>query len=478
MKTYLIVFSLLYLSLMVFFFVKYMLNRQNVSSSNEFLFANSSIGIIFTFLGILATLFSTFTLQGMPAFFKNHGIGSWLFLGVIDVCLAGFLLYFGLRFRKFAASLAKSPKNIIELFKSTHTKKSITFFYLFFTTVFIIPYVTIQIKGASVLFNAAMPMGETHLFWSCVMVLLMLLYSSSGGIRAIYTTDAIQGVLILIATWAVAFYAIKGAGGVENIFLQAAQHNQDLMSVPGPKGVLNWQFFLISFISICLMPYVQPQLATRVLVAKDDKTFVKATLFFGIFVIFVILPTVFIGLRGVVYEGDFLVQVLQNDVPSAFYALFVVGVVAAAMSTTDSQLMAIGTEWGSFFSKTSIKENQRAKLYVKLSAAMVALVSLILAQTSFKSLILFSINSFIGTSLLLPIIYSLTIKENLRKNTLLGISVFSVGVFIFSLVGIIPKMIFEMRVELYLYAIMALVFSFFELNSSKKVQKVQKSAIF
>lgn len=457
MQTYLIVFSSLYLALMVFFFVKYMLDTKNINNSNEFLFANSNMGVIFTFLGILATLFSTFTLQGMPSFFKNHGIGSWLFLGVTDVCLGGFLLYFGLKFRRFASSLSQNPKNIVELFKSTQSQKSVTFFYLFFTTIFIIPYITIQIKGAAFLFQAAIPIGETHLFWSCVMVLLMLLYSSTGGIRAIYTTDAIQGVLILITTWAIAFFVIKSAKGVENIFLEAREYSEALMSVPGPTGVLNWQFLLISFISICLMPYVQPQLATRVLVAKDDKTFIKATLFFALFVIFVILPTIFIGLRGVVYEGDFLVQILQNDVPSVFYALFVIGVVAAAMSTTDSQLMAIGTEWGSFLSKKSIKENKKAKLYVKVGATIVAIISLALAQTSFKSLILFSINSFIGTSLLLPLVYSLSIQSRWVKDVLLGVSLVSVGVFILSLMGVVPKIIFGLRVELILYGVIFLV---------------------
>lgn len=457
MKTYLIVFASIYLGLMVFFFIKYMRQKKTINNSNEFLFANSNIGVIFTFLGILATLFSTFTLQGMPSFFKNHGIGSWLFLGVTDVCLAGFLLYFGLKFRKFAKSLEGNPKNIIELLKSGGSGKIILLFYILATTIFMIPYITIQIKGAAFLFNAAIPVGETHLFWSCVMVLLMLLYSSTGGIRAIYTTDSIQGFLILVTTWVIAFFAIKSAGGVEAIFINANEYSQALMSIPGPKGVLNWQFLLISFISICLMPYVQPQLATRVLVAKDDKTFIKATLVFAFFVILVILPTIFIGLRGVSYEGNFLVQILQNDVPAIFYALFVVGVVAAAMSTTDSQLMAIGTEWGSFFSKESIGLNQKAKLYVKLSATIVALVALVLAQSSFKSLILFSINSFIGTSFLVPIIYSLTVEKKIVKNLLVFISIFCVVVFMLSLIGFVPKMIFGLRVELFLYFIITLV---------------------
>lgn len=458
MKTYLVIFSLLYLGVMLFFFIKYLFNKDANTNSNEYLFANSGIGVFLTFFGILATLFSTFTLQGMPSFFKNHGIGSWLFLGVTDVALGGFLLYFGLKLRHFAKNLKNSPKNIVELLKNGGGDRFTTFFYVICTTIFIIPYITIQIKGAAFLFQSAIPMGEDHFFWSWVMVILMLLYSSTGGIRAIYITDAIQGVLILLATWAIAFCVIKSAGGVENIFAHASSFNKSLMSIPGPKGVLNWQFLLISFISIVLMPYVQPQLTTRVLVAKDDKSFIKATLIFSFFVILVILPTIFIGLRGVGIEGDFLTHILQNDVPPILYALFVVGVMAAAMSTTDSQLMAIGTEWASLFSKSSILSNEKAKLDVKLVSIIVSLISLLLAQTSFKSLILFSINSFIGTSFLLPLIYSLQAKTKMLKISLIFVSVFSVLLFTAMLLGFIPKTFFGLRLELFLYMIILSVF--------------------
>lgn len=454
MKIYLIIFSLIYLAFMLYFTFRYI---KNSSSADSFLFAKSNIGITLTFLGILATLFSTFTLQGIPSFFAHHGMGTWIFLGITDVALAGILLYFGLKLRKLSASFASKPKNITELLKDAKYSKITIFFHILITSIFLIPYITIQIKGAAFLFNSAFPVGDGYLFWSCIMVVLMLLYSSFGGIKAIYVTDAFQGVIILLVLWIIAFFILKNIGGVESLFLHVRNNNEALLSLPGPKGLLNWQFLLVSFISIVLMPYSQPQLTTRVLVAKDDKSFIKATLVFAFFVVLVILPTMIIGFRGaLVEEKNFLLYILQHDIPTIFYALFIVGVVSASMSTSDSLLMAIGTEWGSFFSRYRIKDDKNAKIYVKISAFTIAFISLILAQGSFKSLVLFSINSFIGTSFLVPILYSISLKSNAKREFLIGVSVVCVSIFILKLLSFIPSSFLHTKIELFLYAFMGI----------------------
>ncbi len=321
-----------------------------------------------------------------------------------------------------------------------------------FTTIFLIPYITIQIKGAAILFSSAFPVGEGYLFWSCVIVGVMFLYSSFGGIKAIYVTDAIQGLIMLFVVWVIALFVLKNAGGVEQLFLHVEQTNKALLSLPGPSGVLNWQFLLISFISISLMPYTQPQLTTRMLVAKSDKIFLKAGLFFCVFVILVITPTIFIGFQGsLMGKDDFLLEILQTQIPPIFYALFIIGVLSASMSTSDSQLMAIGTEWASLLSKDKLLGNKNAKLLVKLTALFCSIAALILAQSPFKSLILFSINSFIGTSFLLPIIYS--IKAPHAKNILALTSFICVSVFMTSLLGFVPKYVLHVRIELILYVL-------------------------
>ncbi len=446
--------------------VAWALAKQKNKTQQHYLFGNG-FGFILSFFGISASLFSTFTLEGMPAFFKNHGIGSWVFLGITDVCLASVLLFFGLKMRHFIQNLSlnsatKHPiKNLSEWLKHSGLPKWTLFFFVSALTVFMLPYISIQIKGTAILLQTAIPLGSTHLAWSILMVILMMTYSWFGGIKAIFVTDMVQGLVLLFTVWAIAFFAINASDGVGNLFTQVAQINPKLLSVSN-TGILNWQFLLIGFISIVLMPYVQPQMVTRILVAKNDKAFAQSTIALAIFAILVILPTLFIGFRSAIVsqtvsEGHFLLNMLTSDAPISFYALFIVGVLAAAMSTADSQLMAIGTEWSSTLFKENIQTHKRAKLSVKLIAGTVAIVALILAQSSFKSLVLFAINSFIGTSLLLPIVLASTLQNKVYRQWLIYSSVGAILIFLAVLLTIMPKMLFGLRIELILYAVLASV---------------------
>lgn len=450
----------LYFSFLLFF--AWRLTRGEKHHSGQYLFG-SGFGFFLSFLGISASLFSTFTLQGMPAFFRNHGIASWVFLGVTDVALAGLLLFFGLKMRRFAQSLTQrkhhgeTAKNLTEWLKQSGLPKIGVWFFVAAVSVFMLPYITIQIKGAAVLLQSAIPLGQTHLLWSLLIVALMLGYSWFGGIRAIFITDAVQGIILLATVWAIAAFAIHAAGGIAPLFAEVEKLKPALLSAPGPAGLLNWQFLLVAFISIVLMPYVQPQLATRVLVAKNDKAFALSAVALGVFAILVILPTLFIGLRSVTLsaDGDFLLHLIRHDAPPIFYALFIVGVLAAAMSTADSQLLAIGTEWSSALVGKDIQHHPSARLLVKSIGVVVAVLALILAQSSFNSLVLFAVNSFIGTSLLLPIILASLLQSKLWRNILVLASMVAVAIFIPVMLGILPKTLAELRVELWLYLVLA-----------------------
>lgn len=440
------------------------LSRQK-TNDKTYLFG-TGFGAILSLFGTAASLFSTFTLIGMPQFFMEHGVASWVFLGITDVCLAALMLYFGLKMRRFTRKLAylnqgHAPKNLLEWLKQSRMPKWVIWYFILANTLFMIPYVSIGIKGSSSLLQGAVPIGETQLFWSIMMVMMMLIYSWAGGMRALFFTDMFQGLLLFITVWAIGYFAIHGAGGVGQLFDAARAIKPELMSAPGPNGLLNWQFLLISFISIVSIPYVQPQMTTRMLIAKDDKAFTRSTMGLAAFAFLVILPTIFIGLRAVTVNaeidpqatGHFLINLLNHDTPIFFYGLFIIGALAADMSTISSQLLSIGTEWRSTVLKGDIQDYPSTKVAVSIVGATVAVLALLLAQTSFKSLILFAVNSFIGTSLLLPIVVAATFGCHQRRQLVSAVSAISVLIYLPVLLQLVPNSIAGLRVELYLYAI-------------------------
>ena len=90
-----------YLVLLVF---ATLIARRKTSTAHDYVMAGSNVGVILGFLTFGATLFSTFTLMGMPDFFRTHGVGAWIFLGVSDAAVAFVVLWYASHLRRRVAS--------------------------------------------------------------------------------------------------------------------------------------------------------------------------------------------------------------------------------------------------------------------------------------------------------------------------------------------------------------------------------------
>ncbi|MCH8902871.1 MAG: sodium:solute symporter family protein [Bacteroidetes bacterium] len=362
--------------------------------------ANSNVGFILGALTFSATLFSTFTLMGMPNFFRQHGVGAWIFLGVTDTAMAFVILWFGINLKK--RLLDRTFTNVSNLLAESYNSKIAKYVYWFGIFVFLTPYVAIQIRGVASFLSQAIPY-DIHLWgWALAILIAILIYSYIGGIKAIIYSDAMQGIILLFVTFFICIVCINLMGGIKSSFYTLNANNPDLLSVPGPKGLLTFQFLLTSFITIILMPITQPQLFTRIVIMKDVRNMKRMAIAVGIFAFLIIFPTIFIGAYGAINYPDltppeFLFNVLVVDQHKIIGALVIIGLLAAAMSTADSQLFALESEV-----VTSVKNQIRHKIPILIFAGISFLIA---TSSSFgDNLVLLARLSFMGTALLAPMI--------------------------------------------------------------------------
>ena len=106
--------------------------------------------------------------------------------------------------------------------------------YLYFTAVFLFltPYIAIQIRGVAIFLVSAFPDLIPVWGWSIGIVLIMLIYSELGGLKAIIYADSLQGTLLLIVVWIVAFNCLNEVGGWSELFDKVASVNKKLLSTP------------------------------------------------------------------------------------------------------------------------------------------------------------------------------------------------------------------------------------------------------
>ena len=446
MTTWLAIIGSFYLAVLIFATVG---ARRATHNANDYVMAGSNVGVVLGFLTFGATLFSTFTLMGMPDFFRTHGVGAWIFLGVSDAAVAFVVLWFGSKLRRRVSSI--DFRGMAGFLRDSYKTPWAGYLYYAGIFIFLTPYVAIQIRGISIFLNAAFPHTLPDWGWATSIVVVMLVYSEIGGLKAIIYSDALQGLLLLIVTWIIAYGCVQNLGGIQPMFDSVREVNPALLSTPGPAGLFNTQFLVASFLVIMFLPITQPQLATRMIIMRDMRSMQYMAIALGVFSIAVIIPTVAIGMYGSVIYADvssseFLSRVLLLDQAPALAACVAVGLVAAAMSTSDSQIFALGTELRSL-----LTGNERTiMIYTRLAIICFAIVALTFAILSTNELVLLARVSFAGTSLIGPLILAAVLARGPLGREIIVITACALALFLLSLMGVIPEKIVSIRLELLL----------------------------
>jgi SSS family solute:Na+ symporter len=454
MIVWLAVFAAFWLGALVFFSTH---SFKRNKGDQDYLFAGSGLGTMIGLLTFAATLFSTFTFMGMPDFFRNHGVGAWIFLGVSDAVMFFFILWFGHRLR--ARGAAHGFQGMARLVADCYGRRWTGYLYLAAVFIFLIPYVSIQVRGISIFLSAVFPDTLPFWGWACLIVITMLLYSEIGGLRAIIYSDSLQALVLLLALWLIALGCLAKAGGLESLFQQVGEIEPGLLSTPGPKGLMSFQFLLSACFAVTMIPATQPQVSTRLMIMRDTRKLHRMAVALGVFAFIILVPTIFIGFYGAIYHHgaptqEFLSNVLLFEQARPVAALVVIGLLAAAISTADSQIFALGTELRSMLTGGATSSLRITRLAIT-GFGLCALVFSVLSSDQFA---LLATLSFQGTSLLGPMILCGIFRREAPHPSIAWVTAVALVIFLGSLVKLgdaplVPKMIGPVQTSLLMMAV-------------------------
>jgi SSS family solute:Na+ symporter len=430
-------------------------SRRKIKSNEDFMMAGSNIGLILGFMTFAATLFSTFTLMGMPDFTRTHGIGAWIFLAFSDAGMVFLIVWFGYHLRQQVSK--KGFKGMSGLLQNCYQNKWAGYIYFLAVFIFLVPYVAIQIRGVAIFLEQAFPSAFPAWGWSLMIVVIMLIYSEFGGLKAIIYADFMQGTMLLIVVWVIAITCLNYIGGWAEMFAKVEIANVALLSTPGPKGLLNAQFLIASFLAILMIPVTQPQLSTRLVIMKDYRAMRRMAVAVGTFAMLVIFPTIIIGLYGAIRYpeatvADFLGNVLLRDQPGFIAAAAIIGLLAAAMSTSDSQLFAMGNELRGLINK----EGNESLAPIKLAIVSFAIAALLFSLFSSDQLVLLARVSFAGTAMMGPLVILGIFSKKPQGWFMILMSALGLLVFVLSEAGILPKTVGLFRIDLLLMIVLSI----------------------
>lgn len=418
------------------------MNKRKRGDVSDFYRGGRSFGSFVVVMTFWASLFSAFTFIGLPGFFYTHGIGTFAFLVFADMLLIIPIFLYGRKIWKI--SLEHDSISPVEVLVKRYNSKIVTLLTVLVTSGFVVAFLAVQIVGIGKLINSMSGGAVSYLAASAFMVLIIYIYSEMGGMRTIAWTDALQGSLMLILFFVIAFsfLNIGWDGSLTNMFQDLVTNgNGDLLSLPGPVGLFTYQM-LVSFFFIFMFGGISyPYISQRLFIFKDEKVIKKLLIFFPILVFLIIIPATIIGLGAAsmfpnLASGDLaLPEVLKLFTNPLISALAVIGILAGAMSSADSQLLSVGSilsrdVYKKFFNPNASSNNELkwSRIFILLAAALAFLISInppqlivslgVLASSGFVQLV----PTYIG---------GLTWKKATREGALVSILVGVVSLFAF-----------------------------------------------
>ena len=239
--------------------------------------------------------------------------------------------------------------------------------------------------------NLLAPELGTSIFWTIGAICLVVgIYATMGGFRAVVATDKLQYTIVAVYIIVMFFFALNGLWQQEKSLLPAfdviaLKSNRSWTDLAGP-GILT---ILVSFIVYLPGWLFETDLWVRVQAARDNRSARRgmiiaggnAFLFVGIlpFMIGIAALALFPSVAGkapaiIGNEGDAIfVALVHYYAPGWLTLLVAVGLVAAAMSTIDTcvNVMALSIAYDLFqFHKKS--NGRKLSQYVTIIAVMMA----------------------------------------------------------------------------------------------------------
>jgi len=251
-----------------------------------------------------------------------------------------------------------------------------------FILIFFAIYTASGFVSGAKLFNTVFGLDYTVAL--IISVVVIVAYTFLGGFKAVCWTDLIQGIMMFFAVIILPIMMIFTL--TKNGFTMADA--KALITVP-EGGATFGTMSIIGALAWGLGYFGQPHILVRFMAIKSPEDIKPARIIAMVWVIISLTAAVILGLLGRPYLEMFatpladgahetIFMVLVNEMlPSIFAAVLLSAILAAIMSTADSQLLVTASAISGDFYKAFINKNATDKQLVWVSRFTVVGVALI-----------------------------------------------------------------------------------------------------
>ena len=372
----------------IFFFIK---DRKSTDEKDYFI-GGRAMGPWVTAMSAQASDMSAWLLMGLPGSIMAFGFGQmWIGIGLALGTAANWI-FVATRLRKFskvAGDAITLPQYLSNRFATkSHTLQIIC--ALIFFVCFTVYVASGFVAGASV-FTTVFPSLTTETAM-IVFALAMLVCTFFGGFKAVCWTDFFQGILMLIAVLAVPIIIVStqnlDTSLLSNVYTYVDGASGEVVSCSFGTGIFDsdWKE-IASGLGWGLGYFGMPHILVRFMSIEKPSMVKKSATVAIIWVVLSLGATCIIAYFGRMLMAEELLTIgAQKTVFIAFarklFPAFIAGVlmaaiIAASMSTADSQLLVASSSFTSDIYKPIIRKEAGEKEILWVGRVVVLIVAII-----------------------------------------------------------------------------------------------------
>lgn len=321
--------------------------RMRRPGAEDFFLAGRMLGPWILLATMVATNFSGFTVVGFSGAGYRLGFAFYPVMAFGTGFMALSFLVIGRPVRLIGKKLGLITPP--ELVAARFGARPLTVAFALAMTVFTLPYLAIQPMAAGYALQSLL--GIPYQLGAGLLTGLVLVYVLLGGMRSVVWTDVLQALMMLVLLVGGFLVVAAASGGAGEAYTRLAQSSPEHFMRPGagaglPLGL--WASYMLLWL---LADPMFPQLFQRFYAARSERSLmltmvcypiVTTALFFFPVAIGVLGRLHFPALEGQASDG-ILPLLMERFGGDWLSALASAGLIAAIMSTMDSQLLTLGS---------------------------------------------------------------------------------------------------------------------------------------
>ena len=405
----------LYLAMMILIGVVF---SKGNDDAGDFYLGGRKLGPFVAAMSAEASDMSSWLLLGIPGLAYLSGVAdaTWTIIGLAIGTYLNWL-FVASKLRKTTEKLGAIT--IPEYFAARYgdKKKIITLISAVIIVIFFIPYVASGFAACGKLFNTLF--GVNYAFAMIVSAIIIALYCSLGGFKAVCMTDLVQSIAMTLSLIIVIFFGINQAGGLDAVinnakslpgYLSITQLYDPVTKSSSPYGALT----ACSMLAWGLGYFGMPHILVRFMAIEDEKKISISRRVASVWVVIAMFIALAIGIIGLAMSANGKIPVLEGSgnaerviiyitnlmstygiIPAIIGGIILSGILAATMSTADSQLLtsasAISSDLIQAFGKKKLDDETQVKV-AKITVILISIIAIFIARDPDSSV--FQIVSF------------------------------------------------------------------------------------